>query len=539
MVGSILPGTVKSVNSSSTTAFGMQMGELWKSSKEQMAFSLETVLLPSVVTGNFRVLSHQTVFDGIWMDADNINFSVIFNGGTVTCSWPTPDFMKRYHVVGTYTPGRIQLWIDGVMVSETTVPEGYPESKFNHGVDAYVYTGTGATAGNKVTIDAMSSYGYALSEDQVQKHYIASRDVVLMDNNVGFYGGAYRDGTQRNTFQQQVYNDETSWTSDSMNMVSVQDGTLRPVESQDVATLGQSMAGTWIGTFNIDTSEIPTIGGIKAEWDGDGNYTVQTSLDGGTSYQTVTNGELVPASQGINPSGVSLLVKITFTGGVVGDISAVRSLTLTAYVDNSILGDDTSRPLTISGNVSTSLNRWEPIDFHQRAGIHFNGGFLTLGPDTQEVPVPTLALEFWIRPRGVTSGTGAYVFDTRPGGGTAFMWLPEASTTWAWAGAGSVYINGVLSTTGVTAVKNEWTHIVFNLAASNNTNINIGAGQLVGEMNLVATYPSTLTTQQAQALYANYTGVPLAAITEGGVPTIFEPATPYVLTLLDWATLPQ
>jgi len=429
------------------------------------------------------------------------------------------------------------LWVNGKMVAETSVPSGYAESKFSFVYDDF-YIGNGGSGTDSYAADGYSCYAYVLTEEQINNHFQACRDVVKMDDNVGFYGGAYRDGTQRNIFQQFTYTSTADWLTGENNNVSVADDSLRPTESQEVATLGLSFAGSWIGKYSLDTTELATIAGVKAEWNGDGNFIVESSLDGGSTYQTVTNGELIPTSQGLNPAGKNLLIRVSFTGGVLNDIATVRDLTLTAYRDNYIYGNDVSRPMLITGNVSTAIERNEPIESNERAGIHFYSGFVKIAADNTESPINTQTYEFWVKPRGVTSGSGGYIFDNRGYGGTTYLWIVEATGAWGFANA-TVYVNGSSIAGGTVLRKNEWYHVVIVLPAANNLDANIGTGQFLGEMNMVATYPTALSAAQVLALYNGYQTQPTASITEVGVPVIFEPANPFVLTSLDWATLPQ
>jgi hypothetical protein len=539
LTASILSGSPRAMIMNNANATGFTARRVWKTSTEQNAFSLECVVLPlTTVATPIALFSHTNsgTPDGIYMTNEVIGFAVKFNAGTVSCEWSYPDFFETYHIVATYTPSRLQLWVNGEMVASADVPSGFAESKFSHTLNDF-YLGSGGAA--SFAADGYSAYTYVLNENQIKTHFQEARDVVKMDDNVGFYGGTYRDGTERRIFQKYTFTTAEDWLGGELSNVSVADDSIRPTESQESATLGISMAGTWLGKYLLDTTELATVAGIKAEWNGDGNFTVQSSLDGGSTYQAVTNGELIPTSQGINPSGKNLLVRVSFTGGTLNDVSAVRDLTLTAYRDNYIYGNDTSRSLAIGGYVSTASERNEPLENNSMPGIHVYAGFLTMFADTNEVPQNVQTLEFWIKPKGVTSGVGGYVFDTRGYGGTAYMWLSEGSGNWGWAGATAVYINGVAASSGVAAKKNEWSHIVFVFPAGFNTNIAIAGGQQIADYNLIATYPAALTATQVLALYNAYQTQPVGSMTETAVPSIFEPANPFVMTSLDWATLPQ
>ena len=541
---SIVTGNTSSFIASNSSSFSMSTGNVWRVGKETLPFTIEVISRPITVTGDISVLSHYqtTPPDGIHFDANKLYFDVLFNAGRVSASWEYPDFTEAYVIHGVYTPSKIQLMVNGSVVSEASIPDGYVASGFNHAFDGDAYFGLSATSTDRLIGDGVAFYPYTLSETQIAQHVSAARDAILMDDNVAIYNGSYRDGTNRNIFQQAVFKDADSWTSDSMTNVTVTDGTLRPNDSYDTATLGQSLPGVWIGSFDINNAGIEalTLAGIKIEWNGDGNFTVQTSLDGGSTYAAATNGNLIATSQGINPSGKVLLVKVTFTGGVVDDQSVVRDMTLTAYADNVIYGADNSRTMTITGNVSTSLVRNEPIESNTFPGIRTYGGTMVMSADATGSPQNIQAIEVWVNPKGVISGAGGYIFDTRPYGGTAYMWIPEATGFWQFTGASAVYINGVAATSGsVTAMKNEWTHILFVFATPFNTAINFFGATPIADYNLIATYPSTFTAAQALALYNGYSQKPVTSIVDPSTTTIFEPASPYVLTVRDWTNLPQ
>jgi hypothetical protein len=508
---------------------------------EARAFTLLAVVNPVLVTQELSVWSHATsgsVVDGISIDADNVVFRVKFVAGDVVAKWEFPDFTEAYVVHGVYTPNAIKLFINGELKTVTEIPDGYVASGFI-GTGGTIYSGYVSAANDKALVDAFGSYPYALTDDKIAAHSIAARDTIPMQINVASLGGFAIDGSQRRILDQKVFNGVVGWDSIAATDTSVIGGELVPQVDQTTAL---SKPGTWTGMYVIDNDTISSIAGIKAEWNGNGSFSVQSSLDGGSTYQTVTNGELIPTSQGLNPAGKTLLIKITFTGGVANDVAEVRDLTLTSYQDNYIYtSNNDARKLQISGSgTATTLSKNEPIEYSSRPGIHQTGSTITMQQDTDESPISIQALEFLVTPKGVTSGAGGYLFDTRPYGGTAYMWIPEATGFWQWTGASAVYINGVAATSGsVTAVKNEQTHILFTFPAAFNTKIDVAGGLQIAEYNLISAYPTAPTDAQALQLFANYTSYPVASFTEAGVVQVIEPASPYVLTVADWASLPQ
>jgi hypothetical protein len=523
---------------SPSTAFKFSVGEVWKIGKEFQPFTIECVLLPLVSVGDMGVASHSsgTPPDGIHIDSNKIYFDVVFGAGRVSAAWEYPDVVESYTLHAIYTPNKLQLWANAVLVAETSIPDGFVASGFSYAPDADLYAGNSSSNSDKAGFDGLAFYNYSLTEDQIKQHFNAVRDVVTMEQNVLAQGGSWRDGTDRNIYLQKTFNDTATFYSDNMTNVSIADGDLKPALD---ATTNLSLAGTWVGRFEITSDDISTIAGIKAEWNANGVYTVQSSLDGGSTWSAVTNGEMIAASQGLNPSGKILLVKVTFPGGLSNDPAEIHDLTLTAYLDYFAYGSNNSRLLQLNSLSSTSLVRNEPIESNSRPGIHVYGSTMIMLADPDATPTMIRTMEFWVNPKGVVSGTGGYLFDTRPSGGTAYMWLQESATTWGFTGATAVYINGQPVSNGVAAKKNEWVHVIFVFPADFNTNVSIAAGLQIAEYNLIATYPTAFTAAQALAQYQNYSRVPVASIVDPGVVTVFEPANPYVLTMRDWTNLPQ
>lgn len=534
----LLAGNDYSLIVATSNAFSFSVGEVWKIGKETNPFTIECVFLPLVNTGDMAIASHQTGTppDGLHIDANNIYFDVKFGAGRVSAAWEYPDVVEAYVLHAVYTPSKIQLWANAVLVAETSIPDGFLDTGFSQSPDGDLYTGTSSVSTDKGAIDGVSFYNYALTQDQITQHFKAARDVITMEQNVLSQGGAWRDGVDRNIYLQQVFNSTSSFYSNSMTNVSISDGELKPALD---ATTNLSLAGTWVGNVPISSNDISSVAGIKVEWNGNGVFTVQASLDSGSTWNAVTNGELIAGSQGLNPSGKLVQIKVTFPGGLSNDPAEVRDITVTAYLDGNIYGSNNSRILQANTMTSTSLVRNEPIESNSRPGIHAYGNSMILLADADATPTMIRTMEFWVNPKGVVAGGGGIMFDTRGYGGTAYMWIQESSGQWQWAGASAVYINGQSVASGVLARKNEWSHVIFVFPADFNTNVSIAAGQQIAEYNLIATYPTAFTAAQALAQYQNYSKVPVISIVDPAVVTGFEPATPYVLTMRDWTNLPQ
>ena len=534
----IIAGSVKAAAITGQTTLDITTN-VFKRGQERQAFALLAWFAPgSWPTGSFSIMSHTGAYDGLWFDGDFINFSVksALNNST-TVSWPIPDMPERYMVVGIYTAKKMQLWINGIVVAEADVPDEILTSGFIQESSSNLFTGQASSTAYKATIDGWATFGYALTENQINDLYVDGMLALSTFDAVGANSGAYWTGSDRSIDLYRQWSG-VDWSNGVMTTTTNSSGDLRPLVDN---TTGLSFASaTWVGTLEIGATENASIGGVRLEWDGDGAFIVEASLNGGSTWSTVTNGRLVPNTFAIDANGKIVDLRITFTGGVANDPAVVRSLKATVFADALILGSDTSRNLTIGNAASTALSYNEPLEKNVNSGIDAYGGIVTLGADISSSPTNIGTLEFWIKPRSSTlSGSGGYVFDQRAGGGTAYMWIPVANNNYAWAGLSAAYFNGVAGTSGAQAARyNEHVHVVAVLSATNNVPTVIAQGQFDANIEMIAAYPTQLTAAQVAALYNSYAKMPTSRIDDtAALVTIVDHSTPVAATNYTWESV--
>lgn len=534
----IIAGTNKAAAITGQTTLDITTS-VFKKGSEQQPFTLLAWFAPGTwPSGSFSILSHTGAYDGLWFDGDFINFSIKSAlSNTTKISWPIPDRPERYMVVGVYTNKKMQLIINGEVVSETDVPDEILTSGFLQETSSNLYTGQATSTAYKATVDGWATFGYALTNSQINDVYVEGMIAIPTFDAVGANSGSYWTGSDRNIDLFRSW-EGTDWDSGVMTNTTDNTGNLVPMV--DSATGLTFASAVWQGPLEIGATENATIGGVRLEWDGDGSFVVEASVNGGSTWSTITNGRLVPGTFGMDATNKVMDIRITFTGGMASDPSVVRSLKATVFSDALVIGSDTSRTLTLTDNAASALEYNEPLEKNVNSGIDVYGGTATLSQDTSSSPTNIGTLEFWIKPRSSTlAGAGGYVFDQRPGGGTAYMWLPVATGFWQFTGTSAVYLNGSPITSGsVTARFNEHVHVVAVLSATNNFSTVIGQAQLDANIEMIATYPTQLTAQQVADLYNSYNKVPSARIDDtAALVTIADHSTPFVTGNYTWESV--
>jgi hypothetical protein len=529
-------------------------------------------VLPTTFGANVSILSHTGIYDGLYFDGNFINFKINFSTlGSVVASWPVPDFLEAYHVVGVYSPQKIQLYINRVLVSETEITSAQLADGFAQEPSSLLCSGQSVSGNERLIVDGIAIFSRTLSKVEIASHFLAGRDVTTADQNVSVNGGAYFDGTKRDTLLQTIFANRDDWATGLSLNVSGTSGILIP--SYDQTTL-LSQAGVWKGSMPISItgstsgdiytdiytdiySDIYTdiytdiysdslVYGIRASWDGDGSFTVAASLDD-TTYTTLTNGQLIPGTTGLDSTGLVLDIRITFTGGLASDPACVRDISLTAYASNTVYGSDQSRNIVLTGAVSTALESNEPLERNTGAGFTFSGGYATLTADLTTGPADpdatynvrdVAAVEMWINPASLSAN--AELYDARPTYGY-IMYNSGGNLTYT--GHSAVYINGVLAASNTIAPTiGEWMHILYIPTAPYNIATIIGqkytfVEPFLGQIGMIGVYDTAPTSDQALALYDSYMQNPTARAVDSVGFAIAELSNAYTNHSFDWQAI--
>lgn len=296
---------------------------------------------------------------------------------------------------------------------------------------------------------------------------------------------------------------------------------------------GLTTAGTWLGGIILGAI-LTTIGGSKIEWDGDGTFIVETSINNGSTWSAATNGRQITGLTAGTASGTkSLQVRIRFLAGESEDtITKVRSLSLKLYRSRASKGSSSLRTATFSGSISLASNAYQPIEENTNAGLNLYSGYATIpgGEDSRTI-------ESWVYLQNAPGASG-YLYDARTGASSRLYWT---GTAWAGDAGTTYYVNGLPTAAGsISLLSGHWYHIVAVLPAVTTGNIilgadNTGASQLPVRLGMFATYPTALSAAQIQDLYNSYLGISILSVADTSALDVEDDAEPVKAYSYEWS----
>lgn len=426
--------------------------------REKDSFTLEAWVFPQ--SNDFDILSHPGDHDGLSVVAGAVRFTVPFTGPWVTLEY-LPETKKAMHVVGAYTKWGVSLYINGDLVASQGLTEDQRNSTFAVTNDGYLHAGYG-----NHMLKAVAIYEYALSPSQVASHYRAARATAEPRQVARMYGGTLMPIYEPNadTFMQELIGPELSWDLGYMQNLTVQKGRLVQ-QSVD----GVLPEGTWTYAFNVGFAA-GAINGVTLAWQGEGQVTVETSLDNATWTAVSNNTKTATIAPGTDVTNKILYIRITFPED---SGSWLEYLDITGFRTNGVKPN--TRPIVISPNATIR----EYADFMEHrtdSGLALNGYSVTFGPAANDY-------------EGAKTLEVLYYSDT----------ASLALTISTGASAVGIYRNGVAAS-GLVAGRWEIFHIAYD---GDIGTLALGGNCIIGH---VATYPDTLTAQQVADIVAQYTG---------------------------------
>lgn len=530
-INSLTSGPSKAIKLSNGATLAMPFPNRFNKDFNNLAFTIECwVSFIDFSAVGTAIMSHTGALDGLRFDGEYVYFRIdLDGGGNVETKWSVPDSPRAYHLAGTYSDSKISLYVNGELVSSAPVPQG---SVLASKAANILYAGK--TAGTLFMFEAPALYPLELKGSQIEAHYRAGRRNIPAADAVGQYGGVYY------TFQDQdrlVYDQqEIDFTEGFATDVVIENG-LSPQYGED----DLSVAGSLEYVLNIsDPEEAPlNIAGIKFEWDGDGNFSVDYSLDDGSTWLPATNYVVQAGTEALS-NKVTPQIRITFPAGRALGLDIVRSFSVTTYENSDVQarnGGERAVKLTLAPPTSSYWT--EPIEQDGLAGTLFSTTKHGVLQESLETDVNMIgALEFWVKPLG-TGTSSYYIFDSRSVTPThaSFLWV-NSTPRFAWSGLSAVYINGVVATSGSVAPNpNEWTHIIAVYTTAHNAKIALGpAGSAqANRINMFAYYTLQLTSSQAAVLYKSYYGPPVLSIEDTNSIVVLETPPAAKVYVKDWS----
>lgn len=245
-------------------------------------FTLECWIYPRISTSGFTtIFADATSGTGIYWDKGN----VVFKAEAERIDYTISYLNKAFHIVATYTPTQINLYVDGKWVGNKDLIN----FKFTAS-DLTLAIGPTTSSNDTFLIDAPAVYRYALPEGKIQEHYLYSGTVPayqvaypengtlfdIFDNNIST---AYTHAYPRDRSWEYFLTNDLIYDSSDMSLNIAKTASAGPVSVvlQDVIGIPAS--------FAIDSSKI--------EWSGNNGISVEASIDG-TTYIQCVNGRSLP-----------------------------------------------------------------------------------------------------------------------------------------------------------------------------------------------------------------------------------------------------
>jgi hypothetical protein len=506
--------------------------KVFRRTQEKRGFSLQaTVTTRDTNTGFISVLSHNAVEDGLYVKGNEVRFTVEFNTlGSVTASAPISPVSGSVTVHAVYSVAKVQIYINGVLASEVNITPEQIADGFKSRASSNLYISQG-TVGKRLIVDAVAVYSRALTDAEIYLHSSASKAVVNHSDAASSAGATTMlDGgvDSRNINFHRVWKDG-NWSTDAVpSGVTYSGGLSSGVDD----TTGLTTAGTW--TVAVNTSDLPTLYGLVARWNGRGNPVVQASLDEGVTWLAMTNGLVLPESFGLDVTNKTLVVRVQFPAGEQPGVTSVTSFELTTYQDNTIRTSNSQKTALASIYTTTSDVDYDGAIGQGYVGVFITGGKTPLSADSEADPDNFFsAIETLVSFNKIKSN--GYVYDLRPGVTNGFLWY-GASNLLTWS-VGTVYVNGSAVTSGTyTIIEGVKYHIVHVLPSSYNSSVDFGPNIVGGEnqYEFLNLYPA-LTAAQIKSLYEANIRVPRVRLSTDASPVSESGYSSYQH---DWALTP-
>ena len=448
-----------------------------------------------VSTGDQQILSHDGVYDGLSINGKVLRFGTSYvSSGDAFCDYDIGEY-QSLHVVGMHSADQNQLWVNGTMVASVDITDEQKADTYIAAADGILYSGY-SSSGQMVAMNGVAFYP-SLTGDQVNQNYLAGIDVLPQARVAPQFGGLPFDLNigDGSVSISQSWSTKDEFESGLKNDVEYAEDQIEPSYSS-----GLSVAGSWTVGIPLDTAGDTSLYGVMVEWTGL-DVTVDVSTDG-TSWSSHTSGELVSVvSNGSDPTGVDLQVRVNFAGGLADDPAYLESLSVYGLRDNNI-NSVAARTVTAS-HPAVPRGDFEPFLYRDDNGINLHGGTLTIGTDTTPDPEIARTVELWIKP---LSGT------------------PTFNVT------GTRYRNGYADST---LPLGEWSLVHIAAGADISTSITVTGDCIVGQATL---YPTELTSDDVEFIFKSYTGSAVVSFVETqNTLTVSEAATPAAVYAKDWS----
>lgn len=484
-------------------------------------FSMEIWIYPNFNTAENLVFGDQVNDIGISWQKGNI----IFKLQEEVLEYTVPYYKKALHIVAVYTVNYMELYVDGQIVATKEL------NKFRF-TNTYLNLSVGPTANSSSTFiaDAPAVYRYALSQNQIKRHYDLAQLQISPIQIVNPDGGIFYPLSDENTKEIYQFSYPANRSFDSI----IQDGIsydritnslyLTPTDTAEAAEV------TLIEQIGVPLQD--DIVRTKIRWFGDNGIEISTSLDGET-YEVCENGNSIPQYEADVSDGTGeLYIKIVFSSSDASRYNPeLYSMWLSFYDTSKIYAinygtniEPDSASAIIPGDINYPvLSR----DYRNGLRVKNDNSFF------MESDVVYRSIEFFYTPASLLE-SGLIVVENDTEDIVEYRW--SDSGTIASDGLESIYVNGIdksLETSISNVFKaGEIHHVVVNIPTYEiGSRIKFNSGYTSSPISTteslyknLAMYETQLTEAQIEEHYSLYTSRPSVSVddndmtvTESGV----------------------
>lgn len=475
-------------------------GGLADSDTSDNDFTLEVWVYPRFATSNLTpILGDLTNGIGLFWEKGNI----VFKLDTERLDYTVPYTKKSLHIVGTYSPSQMNLYVDGNLAATKFL------SNFKFTNSAFEPTiGPTLNASDSFLVDAPAIYRYDLGPVKIFNHYNEIQMLPIIQIAYPENGEIF-DFYDASIGQQWSYSypakkpweyflNNDLYYNNIDNSIEIAKSTgAKTVILEDIITVPVSLF--------LDSSKI--------EWDGDNGVSVETSLDG-TTYTACTNGGTIPGYT-LSSFGTDRTIYLKITMATTDSskyLPKLSNLIIAFYNDQKHYAlNSGSYFSTLEGESGvTAYDVTMPNSSAPILTRHARNGLKTITDSGFFIQTESLVgtLEFFYTPDSLlTSG----FIHTLADGGAASNISWNSVGTLSKTNISALYVNGV-NKSSETLVSNIFTAgelhhvvIVFSSVVSGPIRFNYSlSGSVPALFQNIAMYPEAFTSSQAIDHYNLY-----------------------------------
>lgn len=483
-------------------------------------FTFEAWFYPKITTNALTsIIAHPDEAVGLYYENGNILFKAESN----YISYTLPYIDKAFHLVGIYTPTQIYLYIDGKLVDTSSVSNfKFTDGGYYEEAEVSFQTGPTTDSSDYFLVNNIAVYRYALSQSQIQSHYLAAEGlspIQVVDPDSGELFELYDDNISTQFIYSYPGNKTWDYFIDPLLYYNL--------EEQSLSIKKSTGSKTVILTDYISLPYAAVMDSSKIEWEGTNGVTVEVSTDGST-YQQCQNGQAIPQFKisSFN-TNKQIYLKITLsTTDSSKYLPKISTLQIKFYNNQIIYAKNSASYIsTLEGVAGVSVyditvgnNKYPILSRDGRNGLKTvqNSGFYL------NTTSSVRTLEFFYTPYALTDSKLISTVSSGSYAASNFSWVTAG--TISKTNIQAIHVNG-LDKSSETNIANLFkvghlhhVVIVFTNAVSGQLKFNNPAtGSVSGLFQNIAIYPSAFFLSQASDHYHLYI--------YGSVSTVLENST--------------